>query len=135
MWYTLAWDWRRDLYEQSQFVAARVRALRAATGCRPIVAGHSYGGRLIYTAVARFADLSDEIAGMMYFTAPLVGTTALTPSACPARPVRAAAACVQLCCLYSAVTQRGAAPGAVLCEVWCACANVAVNGCRRAEQL
>lgn len=84
MFYSVAWDWRRDLYEQAQRVADKVRQIREETSCKPIVAGHSFGSRLIHTALAREdLELSGDVAGAMYFVGQFLGTTWLGPSACP----------------------------------------------------
>ena len=84
LFYSAAWDWRRDLYEQSVRVADKVAQIRDDTGCRPIVAGHSFGARLVHTALARGdLELSGEVAGVMYFAGAFLGTTYLGPGKSP----------------------------------------------------
>jgi pimeloyl-ACP methyl ester carboxylesterase len=93
MFYTMAWDWRRDLWEQSTRVLARVETIYNATQCRPILVGHSYGGRLIYTGLGRYKEqLARYVAGVLYAVAPLQTCAGTAPGAhrghaCKRRPM------------------------------------------------
>jgi pimeloyl-ACP methyl ester carboxylesterase len=83
MFYSLAWDWRRDLWEQSERLPERLDIVYNVTGCRPILVGHSYGGRIVHTAIARFArSISWKIAAVLYAVVPFSAGKAQVWSAC-----------------------------------------------------
>ena len=52
MYYTAAWDWRRDLWAEAPRILRALRKVHEMTGCKAIMAGHSFGGRMLYTVLA-----------------------------------------------------------------------------------
>lgn len=69
--YTVAYDWRRDLWEQSERVVAVVDEVLQQTGCKPIIAAHSFGGTTVYSAIARFGKpFAEKVHGVFYGAAP-----------------------------------------------------------------
>lgn len=80
MFYTFAWDWRRDLWEAAEGLRDRVDFIYNRTGCRPILVGHSYGGRVIYIALARFGEgLARLTGGVLYAATAFFGNAAIAP--------------------------------------------------------
>lgn len=70
--YSVSYDWRRDLWEQAEYVAAVVDKVLNETGCKPIIVAHSFGGLLTYTTIARFGKATaDNIQGVLYGGAPV----------------------------------------------------------------
>lgn len=84
--YPVAWDWRRDFWEQSQRVYDMVKYAHVQTGCKPIVIGNSFGGMTVYTAFARYKqELADHVAGVLYTVVPFqpsAATIACAPRLC-----------------------------------------------------
>eukprot|EP00892_Ulva_mutabilis_P003681 jgi/Ulvmu1/1685/UM115_0014.1 len=75
MYYTVAWDWRRDFYAEAPRVLAALQNIHSKTGCKAIMVGHSFGGRLLYATLARFgAEAADLTAATLYATAALHGS-------------------------------------------------------------
>jgi hypothetical protein len=52
MYYTVSWDWRRDLWTEAPRILKALKRVYTATGCKAILAGHSFGGRMVYTVLA-----------------------------------------------------------------------------------
>ena len=52
MYYTVAWDYRRDMWEQAERVFKALRRVHSTTRCKAILVGHSFGARLAYTLLA-----------------------------------------------------------------------------------
>lgn len=52
MYYTVAWDYRRDLWEQAERVYKALLRVHENTQCKVILVGHSFGARLMYTLLA-----------------------------------------------------------------------------------
>lgn len=52
MYYTVAWDYRRDMWEQAERVMKALRRVHRTTRCKTILVGHSFGSRLVYTLLA-----------------------------------------------------------------------------------
>eukprot|EP00892_Ulva_mutabilis_P003683 jgi/Ulvmu1/1687/UM115_0016.1 len=74
MYYTVAWDWRRDFYAEAPRVLAALRNVHEQTGCRAIMVGHSFGGRLLYETFARYGkEAADLTAAALYASSPLHG--------------------------------------------------------------
>jgi hypothetical protein len=72
LWYPVAWDWRRDYWEQCEAVYNMTLLAKARTGCNPILVGYSLGGLLTYTAFTRYREaLADNVHGVLYTAAPL----------------------------------------------------------------
>lgn len=70
--YTVAYDWRRDLWEQAERMAAMVDTVVEETGCKPVIVAHSFGGIVAYNAIARFGKATaDKIQGVLYGGAPM----------------------------------------------------------------
>ena len=70
--YSLAYDWRRDLWEQADRLEAVVDEVLAETGCAPIIAVHSFGGILTYAAFSRFGkSFADKVHGVLYGASPV----------------------------------------------------------------
>ena len=84
MFNSVAWDFRRDMYEQAERVMVRLDALYAETGCKAIVIGHSFGGRLIYATLARYKErAAQRMAGTLYSASPLQGVSTQISGARP----------------------------------------------------
>ena len=82
LFYTLSWDWRRDLWEQSAHVLSQAEYVYNQTQCRPILVGHSYGGRLIYVGMGRYRErLARYVAAVLYAVAPLQTDAGIAPGA------------------------------------------------------
>ena len=82
LFFNMGWDWRRDLWEQSERIGRHVAMIRNTTDCRPILVGHSNGGRLIYVGLGRFgAELADEIAGVLYAAPNMLPNAGVAPGA------------------------------------------------------
>ena len=65
--YSVSYDWRRDFWEQSERLVKVVDAVLAETGCKPIIAAHSFGGLLTYMFFARFGETeAAKIHGVFY---------------------------------------------------------------------
>jgi pimeloyl-ACP methyl ester carboxylesterase len=74
MYYTVAYDWRRDFWTEAPRVLRALQHVHAKTGCKAILVGHSFGGRLLYTTLARFgAQAAELVAGALYATSPFHG--------------------------------------------------------------
>lgn len=70
--YTVSYDWRRDLWEQSERMAAVVDKVVNDTGCKPIIVAHSFGGLVTYNSIARFGKATaDKIQGVIYGGSPV----------------------------------------------------------------
>eukprot|EP00892_Ulva_mutabilis_P005840 jgi/Ulvmu1/3628/UM017_0040.1 len=70
--YTVAYDWRRDLWEQADRMAEMVDFVLEETGCKPIIVAHSFGGLVTYNAIARFGKATaDKIQGVLYGGTPV----------------------------------------------------------------
>lgn len=52
MYYTASWDWRRDVWAEAPRIMRALRKVHEMTGCKAIMAGHSFGGRMLYTVLA-----------------------------------------------------------------------------------
>lgn len=52
MYYSVAWDWRRDLWGEAERVLKALRRIHSITHCKAIVVGHSFGANVIYAALA-----------------------------------------------------------------------------------
>jgi pimeloyl-ACP methyl ester carboxylesterase len=52
MYYSVSWDWRRDLWSESERVVKALRRIHKLTACKAILVGHSFGANLIYAALA-----------------------------------------------------------------------------------
>ena len=74
MYYTVAYDWRRDFWPESERVLRALKHVHGSTGCRALLVGHSFGGRLVYTTIARYGkEVADRTAGVLYATTPFHG--------------------------------------------------------------
>lgn len=83
LFYPVAWDWRRDFYEQSERVLNMVLFAKQETGCNPVVVGSSFGGLVAYTAFTRYgAAFADNVHGMLYAVCPLYPMSIATTGAC-----------------------------------------------------
>jgi hypothetical protein len=72
LFFPVAYDWRRDFFEQSERVFNMVLFAKEETGCNPILIGFSFGGLAAYTAFTRYgADFADNVHGVLYAVAPL----------------------------------------------------------------
>jgi pimeloyl-ACP methyl ester carboxylesterase len=72
LFFPVAWDWRRDFYEQSERVYNMVLHAKEQTGCNPILIGISFGGLVSYTAFTRYgAEFADHVHGVLYAVTPL----------------------------------------------------------------
>ena len=80
LFHTMAWDWRRDLWEQAERVLRHVTMVRETTMCRPLLVAHSNGGRMTYLAFGRYGtELSQHVAGVLYGAPNLVPMAGLAP--------------------------------------------------------
>jgi pimeloyl-ACP methyl ester carboxylesterase len=70
--FPVAYDWRRDFWDESQRIYDMVLHAHSETGCKPILVGLSFGGLLTYTAFTRFREqLADKVHGVLYAVAPM----------------------------------------------------------------
>lgn len=82
MFYSLSWDWRRDIWEQAERLKNRLEYVYQTTQCRPIVVAHSYGGRLAYATLGRYGEEAAQyMAGVVYAAAALQPNTGIAPGA------------------------------------------------------
>jgi pimeloyl-ACP methyl ester carboxylesterase len=87
MYYTVAYDWRRDFWPEAARVLRMLQHIHDNTGCRVIVVGHSFGGRLAFTTIARYGPhAADFIAGVLYASSPFHGGA--TQVACEPRSTK-----------------------------------------------
>lgn len=85
--YTVAYDWRRDLWEQAQRMADMVDFVLEETGCKPIIVAHSFGGLVTYNAIARFGKATaDKIHGVLYGGTPVQPSASVIAGACAGAP-------------------------------------------------
>ena len=74
--FTVAYDWRRDLWEQAERMAAMVDTVVEETGCKPVIVALSFGGIVTYNAIAWFGKATaDKVQGVLY------GGVAMQPTA------------------------------------------------------
>jgi pimeloyl-ACP methyl ester carboxylesterase len=75
MYYSVSWDWRRDVWDQAPRIMKALRNVYSKTGCKAILVGHSFGGRMLYTVLARYGQKAAELtAGALYAAAPFHGS-------------------------------------------------------------
>lgn len=92
--YSVAYDWRRDPWEQAARVAAVVDEVLASTGCRPIIAAHSFGGLVTYAAFAQLGRrFADKVHGVLYGATPVQPYVSSLICASPSPPARDARRC------------------------------------------
>ena len=69
MYYTVAYDWRRDFWQETPRVMRALQNVYKKTGCRALTVGHSFGGRLLYTTLARHGKEAADLMGSVFYAA------------------------------------------------------------------